>query len=335
MQPVRLFNYSTYATAVIVEGYEGTNNMPISNSKIKVHKGRNQTLQFGVYNSDGKPYELPADVILVLRVLNTHTNTEVIRKELTKSTIPTQIPGRVRQSVSRNDTIYSTTILNGESVDLADGAHYNWAVNTENSTLTGEYLYSGLKYDVAGELEIISEAFIQLTPAVDTKSSIEWQYITPNNTGWDLMDHTIVGTYEHAIRDHWKLYRSSAYPADAQYNFLDGVHSACIYTDDNVKFEEKIVGLTGTFTVQATLSDSVPDQGSNVWFNIPDENGLIYREYHNNFKLDNFNFYGGYRWIRFNWYAIEPDIWVVPGNPIPPTTKTHPGGMIQKVLYRV
>ena len=96
-------------------------------------------------------------------------------------------------------------------------------------------------------------------------------------------------------------YFSSAYPGDANSGYVDGVHTAVLYTDEWL----------GEFTIQASLENEIPTD-ENDWFEVTTQTFTTPVS-----GLTTYTFTGNYMWVRFRYY-----------NDINNT------GSVEKVLYK-
>ncbi|AUS02597.1 hypothetical protein NVP2275O_016 [Vibrio phage 2.275.O._10N.286.54.E11] len=331
MQPQRLFVYDNYATAVVVTGYEETENMPISNTTLKAYKGANQTVKFGIFDSDGKPWTFP-DIVepdityFKLKVIDTRYDSEVIFKDLTLSVDSVEnIQGKTRQSVKRNITYMQCTFTRSDLQDLDAGRHYKYVVfQVDSNGIQQEYMYTDIAYGVPGDFEILETAGAQFIPSVNSGTSTKWLEVTPGvGNGYENFDKNIVGDRSNAIAEGWVLYASSMYPVAEVMGYSDGLHTAIVYpTKDD--------GLTGVLRISGSLAGNSPQLDENQWFPLADTEGVVYHTFSEDTKLRKIDFKGNLTWIRFDLYVREY------GDQIPVPPKDWPSqGHIDKILFRV
>ena len=282
--------------------------MPIQNSKISVYKGAGNSLDFTIFDADGKP--LTYDTTnrhLELQVFDNSNNKLVITKRLEKvedSVVP--MSGNNMPSVRGNNhvrSVYRCDVDNTDLTNLPAGSHYQWVVLISDSKYKSEYFYTSLDRKVEGEFHILATA----TPEIESSSVVvNFQ----KTTDYRLMDDTVVGSEVNAASMQWTKFTSDVMPGDVAMNIIDGLHTIALYLKD----------FTGVVQIQGTLQVQMPDaQADHQWFNIPDANETVSFEYVAANGIDAINFNGNYSWIRVVYYQMM---------------KGDPTGTVRRVLLR-
>lgn len=260
----KLYKYPTVYDLLLDSGNNLcllTDNSPMNNKIIKIHKGVDNEITFRVFNRDRKPQDIK-NFVLRAKVVNSENRELVIDKFC---------------EAGYEKGIIKFKMLEGELSDVSPG-YYEMAITGEQdfiSNIPGEV--SGTPFYVDHTNDIVIQ--IEVVGKIDTVP------VPP----FEITEFTPLSNQEHISSIALKMgYYSGAVPASRIKNHIDPVHTIAMYLEN----------YTGIIEIFGTL-DHTPGPDVRGWFRISPTTTEDFVQLENHTGIVPLSFHAQIMWLKF------------------------------------
>jgi len=279
MTAVKLYTFPLVIDLTVIDRKIRNNNMPFRDSDFKIYRGAFNPIEFIVRDNDRKPISLIGKS-LTMTVIDFYTNLTIIQKDVI---ILDAAKGRIK------------VIFPPQEIAEWVNGFYKYSILMNNEDGTNQLLFVDQNQNAGGFFELIEGVLPELVESVVALG----EDFTTVNVAPPTTDPT--------------RFISSAFPGDAIFCEVDGLHTVAVYLDN----------YAGKFFIQGSLEET-PSPNDSDWFDIQLTATTPFFEFGNTplpndtfTGIEAFTFTASVRWVRFK---HVPDF-------------DNPGKLI-KVLYR-